>query len=58
LYYSVMDRINRAAIFLNLCRRNQLRREARLPSLDIKAEYRHVIAVTEAARLRAIREPY
>jgi hypothetical protein len=53
-----MDQINRAAIVLNLCRRNQIRREARLPSLDIKAEYKHVIAVAEVARLRAIREPY
>ena len=53
-----MDQINRAAIVLNLCRRNQIRREARLPSLDIKAEYSHVITVAEAARLRAIREPY
>jgi hypothetical protein len=53
-----MEPIDRAAIFLNLCARNQIRREARLPLLDIKAEYDHAVAVAEAARLRAIREPY
>jgi hypothetical protein len=53
-----MEKIDRSAIFLNLCARNQMRREARLPLLDLKAEYRHAITVAEAARLRAIREPY
>ncbi len=52
-----MEQIDRAAIFLNLCIRSQIRREAKLP-FDMKAEYKHAIAVAEAARLRAIREPY
>jgi hypothetical protein len=52
-----MEQIDRSAIFLNLCLRSQIRREAKLP-FDMKAEYKHAIAVAEAARLRAIREPY
>ena len=53
-----MEPIDRAAIFLNLCVRQKIRREARLPLLDLKAEYHASIAAAEAARLRAIREPY
>ncbi len=53
-----MDQIDRAAIFLNLCLRQKIRREARLPLLDLKAEYRHAVIVAEAKRLQAIREPY
>jgi hypothetical protein len=53
-----MEPIDRAAIFLNLCHRNHLRREAKLPLLDLKAEYHAAIAAAEAARLRTIREPY
>ncbi len=53
-----MDQIDRSAIFLNLCARNQIRREARLPLLDLKAEYRQAIQFAEAKRLRAIRKPY
>ena len=53
-----MEQIDRAAIFLNLCHRNQIRREARLPLLNTKVEYRQAIAVAEAARLRAIRQQY
>ena len=53
-----MEQIDRSAIFLNLCHRNQLRREARLPLLDLKGEYLAAIARAEAARLRSIREPF
>jgi hypothetical protein len=53
-----MEQIDRAAIFLNLCFRRKIRREARLPLLDLKAEYRHAVTVAEAARLRAIRAQY
>ncbi len=53
-----MEQIDRSAIFLNLCLRQKLRREARLPLLDLKGEYLAAIAKAEAARLRAIREPY
>lgn len=53
-----MEPVDKAAIFKELCCRNQLRREARLPLLDLRAEYNHVVMIAEAARLRAIREPY
>ena len=53
-----MEQIDRSAIFLNLCARNQIRREARLPLLDIKAEYRNAITVAEARQRRAIRQQY
>ncbi len=53
-----MEPVDKAAIFEELCCRNQIRREARLPLLDLKTEYSLAIAVAEAARLRAIREPY
>ncbi len=53
-----MEQIDCAAIFQNLCVRQKIRREASLPLLDLKAEYRHAIAVAEAAQQRAIREPY
>ncbi len=53
-----MDPIDKAAIFESLCRRNQLRREASLPLLDLKQEYRFAVAKAEAKRLRAVREPY
>jgi hypothetical protein len=53
-----MEPIDHSAIFLNLCRRNQIRREARLPLLDLKVEYRHEVIIAEAKRLRAIRKPY
>ncbi len=53
-----MEQIDRAAIFLNLCSRNQMRREARLPMLDLKAEYDHEVTIAEAAQRRAIRQQY
>ena len=53
-----MEPIDKAAIFEELCRRNQLRREARLPLLDLKVAYRHEVIIAEAKRLRAIRKPY
>ena len=53
-----MEQIDRSAIFLNLCLRQKIRREARLPLLDLKAEYRHAVIIAEAKRLRAIRKPY
>ncbi|MBL0406837.1 hypothetical protein JKG68_23105 [Microvirga aerilata] len=53
-----MEQIDRAAIFLNLCLRNQVRREASLPLLDLKTEYSLAIAVAEAAQRRAIRQQY
>ncbi len=53
-----MEQIDRAAIFLNLCFRQKIRREASLPLLDLKAEYDHAVIIAEAARLRAIRQQY
>src|SRR4028118_694373 len=53
-----MGTVDKAAIFAELCRRNQMRREARLPLLDLKAEYRQAIQLAEAKRLRASRKPY
>jgi hypothetical protein len=53
-----MEQIDRSAIFLNLCLRQKIRREASLPLLDLKAEYRHAITVAESARVRAIRAQY
>ena len=53
-----MEQIDRSAIFLNLCLRQKIRREARLPLLDLKAEYRYAVIIAEAARLRAIRAQY
>ena len=53
-----MEQIDRAAIFLNLCLRQKLRREARLPLLDLKGEYLAGIAIAEAAQRRAIRQQY
>jgi hypothetical protein len=53
-----MEQIDRAAIFLNLCLRQKLRREARLPLLDLKGEYLAAIAIAEAAQRRAIRQQY
>jgi hypothetical protein len=53
-----MEPVDKAAIFEELCRRNQMRREARLPLLDLRAEYRHMVIIAEAKRLRAIRKPY
>jgi hypothetical protein len=53
-----MESVDKAAIFKELCCRNQIRREARLPLLDLRAEYNHAVIIAEAARLRAIREQY
>jgi len=53
-----MEQIDRAAIFLNLCVRQKIRREASLPLLDLKAEYDHWVIIAEAARRRAIRAQY
>jgi hypothetical protein len=53
-----MDQIDRASIFEELCRRNQLRRDAQLPLLDFKAEYSLAITVAKAAQRRAIRKQY
>jgi len=52
-----MDQIDRASIFEELCRRNQIRREASLPLLDLKTEYSLAIAVAEAA-CRRFRQRY
>jgi hypothetical protein len=53
-----MEKIDRAAIFLNLCHRNRIRREASLPLLDLQTEYSLAIAIAQAARLRVIRQQY
>ncbi len=53
-----MEHIDRAAIFEDLCRRNQLRREAGLPLLELKSEYAFAIKLAEAAHRRAIRQQY
>ena len=53
-----MERIDRSAIFLNVCVRQKIRREARLPLLDLKSEYHAAIAMAEAAQQRALGEPY
>ncbi len=53
-----MESLDKAAIFEDLCRRNHLRREAKLPLLNLKAEYRHAITVDEARQRRAIRRQY
>jgi hypothetical protein len=53
---SAMEKVDRSAIFLNLCNRSQIRKGAKLP-FDMKAEYVAAIKLAEAARLRAIRAP-
>ncbi len=53
-----MEHVDKAAIFEDLCRRNQIRREAQLPLLDLKAEYRFAIELAEARRRRMIRQQY
>jgi hypothetical protein len=53
-----MEPIDRAAIFLNLCLRQKLRREAGIRLRDFKAEYHAAIQLAEAKRRRAMREPY
>ena len=53
-----MEKIDRSAIFLNLCFRQKIRREASLPLLDLKAEYDHSVIIAEAARQRAMRKQY
>jgi hypothetical protein len=50
-YPQVMDR---AAIFLDLCLRNKLRREAHLQMLDLKSEYAHEVAKAELAERMAL----
>lgn len=47
--------VDRAVIFSNLCHRNALRRAARLPLLDLKAEYRRLV---DLAKWRYITERY
>jgi hypothetical protein len=51
-----MENVDRATIFLNLCIRSKIRKEAKLP-FDMKAEYVAAIKLAEAARLRAMRAP-
>jgi hypothetical protein len=53
-----MEHVDKAAIFEDLCRRNQIRREAMLPLLDLRSEYRIAIALAEARERRAIRKRY
>jgi hypothetical protein len=53
-----MDHLDRLAIFQNLCLRNQLRREAQLPLLDLKTEYVLAVALAEARERRALRKQY
>jgi hypothetical protein len=53
-----MDHVDRSAIFQNLCLRNQLRREAQLPLLDLKADYDGAIKIAQAARRGALRKQY
>ena len=53
-----MEQIDRAVIFLNLCLRQKIRREASLPLLDLKAEYSLAVAVAQAAQRRAMRQQY
>jgi hypothetical protein len=53
-----MEHVDKAAIFKELCRRIQIRREASLPLLALKVEYSLAIAVAEAARRRVLRRQY
>jgi hypothetical protein len=53
-----MDHVDRSAIFQNLCLRNQLRKEAQLPLLDLRTEYVSAVKIAEAARRRAIGKQY
>jgi hypothetical protein len=53
-----MEHVDKAAIFKELCCRNQIRREASLPLLDLKVEYSLAITVAEAARRRVLRRQY
>src|SRR4051812_26920806 len=46
--------MDKATLFTQVLRRNALRREARLPALDVAAEYRHAVAQAERADFRAI----
>src|SRR3954467_6817754 len=46
--------MDKAAILAEVLRRNALRREARLPTLDVAAEYRHAVAQAERAEFQAI----
>jgi hypothetical protein len=45
--------VDRAAILAELYRRNAIRRQARLPPLDIYIEYRHAICVAERSEYEA-----
>jgi hypothetical protein len=47
-------RMDKAAIYTEIMRRNALRREAGLPALDVTAEYRHAVAQAERAEFQAI----
>ena len=53
-----MEHVDRSQIFEELCRRNQIRRGAGLPLLNIKAEYVLAIKLAEAERLRELRQQY
>ncbi len=53
-----MVTVDRAAIFEELCRRNEIRKETGMKLLDMKAEYDHAVHVAEAARRRSIYKPH
>jgi hypothetical protein len=43
--------MDRAAIYSDLCRRNALRKEAKLPLLNVHAEYRRLVEVQRWAEI-------
>jgi len=47
-------RMDKAATYTEITRRNALRREAGLPALDVTAEYRHAVAQAERVEFQAI----
>ncbi len=53
-----MDHVDRAAIFQELCHRNQVRKAGGLKLLNIRQEYQNAVKVAEASHLRAIRQQY
>ncbi len=48
-----MEHIDRSRIFSDLCARNKLRRDAKLPVLSLKVEYAHEVAKAKFAYRRA-----
>ncbi len=53
-----MEHVDRAAIFKDLCHRNQARKAGGLKLLDMRQEYRNAVKVAEAAHRWAVRQQY